>query len=582
MIRGIRLSNWKRHQEFEHVFEPGLTFVLGANGRGKSSLLQAMRFALVGSLREMDPRDAVRDDEGPASATLELDGTPPVTITRSVDRRGQVEHRVTGTTATVEDMLRQRFGADPAFLNDLLFLGEGEIYTASTPPSIAGQIARLLGTEGFSALLEQIRTEKKPLAKRQRAQRDELQMSRDEISRLEEQARDLRRQIEELAASEPSVLDEYAHSLGLAERRERWLAARAGGAEWEERFQAFVSTLQPDLLSAVDNTIESVVAAIRRLEQQLERRVRDLATEQGDAAGRVAMTRSFIAALDDTSDAECPLCHQPLDPDHRAQVVASHRSELEELTGREAEIKAALDAETHHLLEVRAKAEGAVALLASRPEAADPQSAPPVDAERQVQGAEEALAELRGRRQAAERELLTVRERQIVNEASQAIERDVIAAFREEALLSVAEEAIEAFLDDIARSVRAPLEEQLAVVWKAYRPDAEWSLALDETGVPCLARGHARRPYAALSGGEKMVASVLLRVALLTSLTRSDVLVLDEPLEHLDARGRRLMISSLYRAVQKGVLNQVIISTYEEGLVRRLLSRSDVHAVWLP
>jgi ABC-type multidrug transport system ATPase subunit len=74
---------------------------------------------------------------------------------------------------------------------------------------------------------------------------------------------------------------------------------------------------------------------------------------------------------------------------------------------------------------------------------------------------------------------------------------------------------------------------------------------------------------------------VLLRVAFLTALTTSDVIVLDEPLEHLDPRARRLMISSLHHAVRKGLLNQILISTYEESLVRRLLTHSDVHALWL-
>jgi hypothetical protein len=41
------------------------------------------------------------------------------------------------------------------------------------------------------------------------------------------------------------------------------------------------------------------------------------------------------------------------------------------------------------------------------------------------------------------------------------------------------------------------------------------------------------------------------------------------------------MISSLSHAIRKGLLSQIVISTYEESLVRRLLTRPDVHAVWL-
>jgi DNA repair exonuclease SbcCD ATPase subunit len=84
-----------------------------------------------------------------------------------------------------------------------------------------------------------------------------------------------------------------------------------------------------------------------------------------------------------------------------------------------------------------------------------------------------------------------------------------------------------------------------------------------------------------MSGGEKTVALILLRLALVSALTKADFLILDEPLEHLDPRNRRLLISSLYQAVDKGLIRQAIVTTYEESLVRRLLLRGSAHAVYL-
>lgn len=582
MIRAVRLANWKRYESFDYVFEPGVTFVLGTNGRGKSSLLQAMRLALVGSLRDLAPKDGLRVIGSPGSTSVELDGDPSLTFSCTVDKRGSTSHRVVGTTATPADALRERFGADPAFLDGLMFLGEGEIYTAaSTSRDIAAQVAELLGTEGFARLLEQIRAAKAPLAKRQRVQRKELDTAREEAVLLEQQADELSESIARLADQEAELLEKYSHLRAASALRERWITLQASAAEWEVRFRAFATVLLPDTIRR-DQTPEAVVAALQDVESRTEREVRELAAEHGGVTGKIELVGSFVAALEDASTVQCPLCRQELDAGHRSRALESHRMELGALRSREAAAKEALDLSTARLSETRTLAETALELLASRPDGAAASDEPPEDAIAQAGAAEAELSKLRSRRRTAEEELVSVRGRLAASNAEQAAARDVVAAFREEALLSIAEQTIREFLDDVALSVLEPLEQHLAAAWKSYRPDAELSLSLDEAGSPCLVRGERLLPYAALSGGEKMVANVLLRVALSTSLTRSDVLVLDEPLEHLDPRGRRLMISSLYGAVQKGILRQVIISTYEESLVRRLLSRSDVHALWLP
>ena len=74
---------------------------------------------------------------------------------------------------------------------------------------------------------------------------------------------------------------------------------------------------------------------------------------------------------------------------------------------------------------------------------------------------------------------------------------------------------------------------------------------------------------------------MITRLALLRAVAGSDVMVLDEPLEHLDSRARRLLVSSLLAAVRQGLMKQIIVSTYEEALVRRLLRDADVTAIWL-
>jgi len=57
MIRKIKLQNWKSHSETELEFTKGINVLVGPMGSGKSSVLQAICFALFGSVPEIKRRD---------------------------------------------------------------------------------------------------------------------------------------------------------------------------------------------------------------------------------------------------------------------------------------------------------------------------------------------------------------------------------------------------------------------------------------------------------------------------------------------------------------------------------------------
>jgi predicted ATPase len=60
---------------------------------------------------------------------------------------------------------------------------------------------------------------------------------------------------------------------------------------------------------------------------------------------------------------------------------------------------------------------------------------------------------------------------------------------------------------------------------------------------------------------------------MLNASTRAAFLWLDEPLEHLDPKNRRLTASLMATAGQH--VRQVLVTTFEEALARRLASATD-------
>jgi len=48
MINYLKMINWRAYEEKEFYFQKGITFLMGANGSGKTSILEAISYALTG------------------------------------------------------------------------------------------------------------------------------------------------------------------------------------------------------------------------------------------------------------------------------------------------------------------------------------------------------------------------------------------------------------------------------------------------------------------------------------------------------------------------------------------------------
>jgi DNA repair exonuclease SbcCD ATPase subunit len=123
---------------------------------------------------------------------------------------------------------------------------------------------------------------------------------------------------------------------------------------------------------------------------------------------------------------------------------------------------------------------------------------------------------------------------------------------------------------------------QIARVWETFVGREGWNLQLDGKGMPVLSDGKGREfDLSQFSGGEKTVLLVILHTIIARHFSRSDFLLIDEPLEHLDAVNRRSLIRFLTGAYQRESFNQLIITTFEESLTRKYMSDEGISFVHL-
>jgi len=84
-----------------------------------------------------------------------------------------------------------------------------------------------------------------------------------------------------------------------------------------------------------------------------------------------------------------------------------------------------------------------------------------------------------------------------------------------------------------------------------------------------------------LSGGEKTILLILTHVLLCKYFSKSDFMLLDEPLEHLDPKNRWAVINFLVESCGKGFPDQLIVTTIEESVLREYLEEPTVRVTAL-
>lgn len=615
MIRHVSLQNWKAFERLELDLPPGMSFIVARNGVGKTSLLQALHFGLFGDRRLLASgtavEHAVRGGEGRTAEvglTVQLDGGEWV-VAREVP--GNLRPRdplpapsvtVNGKRASADDWnaaLAMAAGVGLTELRLLAAIGEGGTLSAAegTDPeryNLVRHLSEVLGVSRIRRAAVSLRKVAKETADSANNERLTLRdrperSSVGEQERLVSERQSLTEQIEGLATRQEQIQ-------GRQQQRTAWLAWREGDrvlresalttfaalrgvlTEHQEVFQGLLqrSIENPGEApsDAAGHELVDLVAALQDNASQLLDELR----AQRDAALRTAggvdaQLVTIEAALQLLSGASvvCPTCRQPLPADAIERARAEHLREREQLLADQASRQAAaahVDVAIAGLAQatMRRLPTAEMPLIEPPPDDTDDGSSDPITVNAELVSARANLQQI----DASLRVLQTDAQQRA---ADAALSRRLIGQYRRSDLASVTADAFDALADSMCQERINPLAQLLAKRWSDLWPGRP-ALSLDlETGDLIGEVAETQVALADLSGGERAVAVVLLRLLALQSASTSPILLLDEPLEHLDPRNRRLLASLLVAATGGGsetAPRQVLVTTYEESVTRRL------------
>lgn len=581
MIRSLHIEGWRAFADLQLELDEGVTFVVAENGVGKTSLVQAAAWGLYGHLSGVDAQAARRigTDHTRVEVELELPDRRALKIAREVTGRSETVGAWLDDTelddAATALTLAEAYGASREFLSKTTLIPSDAVADDTTSAfQLREHLCRVFGVDELEAAagrLRRLHHDSEVAAKqvRQRTRRADADLAalRSDLA-LAEEASAAAEVAKETARAAVRVSEEHMSRVAAAE------AARATDADaWREftalRDEALVHLSAETSAASVDRPAR-LTARLEAAEAVAAEALDELRREAATTTGQLAAMRTAAEELH-TAGAECPVCRRGLSPKDRAHADEANERDTTVLSDRERELSGLVEKASHRVTTLRTLSRRAGRL----PDVSKPSKQPAVDVE-------DASAELDTLRAEADRLMELAAEArtqrtalaaQISSEESAAREkREADIVHRREAVTGIAAEVMAATASTILAERIDPLAAEVSHRWKRVFGE-RGRLRLGADGRLVLVRGVHEIPFDQFSSGEKVVALLATRLLVLSASTRASFLWLDEPLEHLDPKNRRLTASLMATA---GVhVRQVLVTTYEEALARRLATATN-------
>jgi DNA repair protein SbcC/Rad50 len=285
-LNRVVLQNFRQHADTRIEFGPGVTGIIGPNGSGKTTILEAIAWAVYGNPAARGTRDSIRFNRAGARSgvRVELDfdlGGHNYRVVRGLTNaelyldgpQNKIADSITGVT----DVLVRRLGMTREEFFNTYFTGQKEIsvMAAMSPTERAQFLSRVLGYERLRAAQELARDRRRAIVAEMAGLRQGMgdpeaiaRQVTDSETRLE-QARDRARFAQRRRDASHASLEEV---------RPRWEAAQRA----REAHQALLADLR---------VAEQEEAAEHREMQRLER-------DLGDAASARAELERLHVALE--------------------------------------------------------------------------------------------------------------------------------------------------------------------------------------------------------------------------------------------------------------------------------------------
>ncbi len=176
-LNTLRLTNFRQHADTRIAFDDGLTGIIGPNGSGKTTILEAIAFALYGVDAARGTRESIRFSRAQPRATVKVELEFELAGHRYRVTRGLTSAEcflddaaspIASSISGVSELLRRRLGMNRSEFFHTYFTGQKELdVMAAMKPAERGQfLSRVLGYDRLREAQSRVREERRLLTAR--------------------------------------------------------------------------------------------------------------------------------------------------------------------------------------------------------------------------------------------------------------------------------------------------------------------------------------------------------------------------------------------------------------------------------
>lgn len=567
MIRYLELRNWRAFDKVALHLNDGATFIVAENGIGKTTLLRGAAWALFAP-RHINPKVEIRQGSGAAEAIgVVVVATPEgdLEIERTARLKGQrnpVTATIAGVTIDPNDLdttLARIFGVRPDIACQLGFVHQ---HALVNDQDLFANVARLLrhltGVDQLQAVHALLSKTKRRLDDTAKQLTKTVSHQTDERNELRLTVDTIRANLQRLEDAEEDAQQQLYNAQSLQRAVRDW-------NHYEDAYAGYNAKL-----TQLDHKIETLLngGSFDNISAQLTNQQQIITSTRAHQQAAHDLHTNFVDQLD-AADASCPVCRQHLSPQQLQAAISYHQDAIKAADQHADALQEQLTRVTSRLDELRVLNQQRSHLMPPEaPSVIRPD--PTIDTAAFLHNAEEVHRRAQQATALARAEL-GIHQRQLSEaEDAETSKTHVLRTRRLEAVATAA-------LDVIDRSIKhhlthriGPLEDAITNGWGQFFT-SDGRIALNEQGtIELIQPDGMRLGYEQLSGGQQTLATLTMRLSLISAATTLNCLWADEPLEHLDPINRRRAANLLINAAQKSGTRQVLTTTYEEEIARRL------------
>ena len=567
MIRLVEIKNWRAYRDTAIDLSSRVVFFVAPNGVGKSSLVEAVRWCLLGQPAPRAAKDAVRLGADAALVAVELDfdgGAANLRVTRSITATGKVTLRPSLDGSPLSDveyerLLTSRWSADLGLIDRLMFT-DPQLPTTKSAFPVRDHLAATLGVTPLLEAAARLDVARKEISVVVADLRQQVDDAEAKVASFASSTSNAQAELNAITEQRSDVADELKRAEADMAVAERWDQFRKGAAEYNEAAAAILAELGTVIEIDPSSPNESLAAARAEATEALSL-ARQSKASQDITRARAAGASELLAEQIDI----CPTCLRPLSEQERLAALEAHGNNVDMASVLEADASAAEAVEGERVDRLTAFTARLGALrVPTPPDELDP--GPEAGARlRLLRERDLALAEQAGGlRILAEANAASV----ALGETVVRTRLKLLQAAREEQLLISTGEVLNNLADKTLSDRIDPLIADLSHRWKLlFGTDG---LTLEPSGELVIRSADGTLGITDLSGGERATAILIARLLIAAATTRIPAVWFDEPLEHLDPRRRAAVARTIVRAAQTGTVEQLFVTTYEERIARQL------------